>query len=144
MEVFCTIQADKRLLLDAISEFVQIYRFDEVRVSLVAGQAPVSFDVPSTDWLEAYVALLHSPQGSELEKTLRGSGYRFSGKRTGEGVALRVHDRHSRAVVDLNLTWEEAKSLHECVFNCILEPFLDQGGQRQNLRDLPLFAFPCP
>jgi hypothetical protein len=127
------------ILVDAIGELVQIYRFDEFRISITGGGHNVEFDVPSTEWLEHFTQVLRSRQPTDFNLTLRASGYYFHVIRTDHGLELFVFDRLSEKNVRLRLNFAEAKKLHDTVLETVLRPFVEQGGNVDNLVDLRSF-----
>lgn len=138
MEISCENLGGKEILVDAIREFAQIYRFDDFRISLRSGVNCVQFDVPSTEWLEHFTEVLRSEAPDEFDRTLRGSGWWFHVVRSETGVALFVDIRQGHRV-KIELSLDEAKQLHNILLNAILLPFIAQGGAVDNLQDLKTF-----
>jgi hypothetical protein len=139
MEVICQNLGLYPILVSAVETVFQIYQFDNFRINLKFNHNKIVFDVPSTEWLEEYTSLLVAAPPVEKDIRLFESGMRFRAKRADGQVNLFVSDVLTNNPVNLSLTNEEARQLHEGLLTAILEPFEQQGGRLETLRDLSLF-----
>ena len=139
MEIQCHIVGSWELLVSEINEIAQIYRFDDCRVHVVRGNQSITFDVPSTEWLERFTEVLKDRSASRYHETLRGSGYKLDLIKDQDGIDMSIYDLPSKEVELLHLSYEDAFTLHEAVLNCIIGPFLEQGGQLERLKDVQRF-----
>jgi len=142
MEIVCENLGGSEILVDAIKELAQIYRFDEFRITLKGNGSFAQFDIPSTEWLEHFTEVLKSNHAQEFERTLRGSGWWFHVLRTDTEISLFVFDLGHGRRVKIDLTLPEARRLHHAVLETILLPFAEQGGVIEELTDLEQFRFP--
>ncbi|WP_153006924.1 hypothetical protein [Sphingomonas sanguinis] len=139
MEVDACIVDRGDILVSEINEFSQIYRYDDCRVHVVRGNQSFTFDIPSTEWLERFTEFMKDLSCRECHEILRGSGYKFDISNNGDSIDMDVYDIDSMSVETLHMSHEDAMHLHDSIFSCIIEPFLEQGGQLKQLGDVDRF-----
>ena len=140
IKIQCMILGGTELLVQEINEFAQLYVLDDCRLQVVRGNQSVTFDVPSTEWLKRFTEILKNPGSRTYRETLRASGYKLDVRVEEGDLTIMVFDIGSSSVMPLDLSHGEAVELHDTVLNCLLTPFLNQGGRLDQLGDVIQFS----
>jgi hypothetical protein len=141
MNFLCEILGETELAIDHIRNVGQIYRFDEARVIVEDRGVRVQFDIPTAEWLERFTDVLRATGPQEFRETLRESGWLFHVSRSERGVSLHVFDVGQQRSASVSLDFEQAADLHGVILDCLIRPFVAQGGRVNDLEDMGRYAF---
>ena len=140
MKVFSAETNGGDLILSAVKNLAQVFRFDQTEVSVFSEGENLVFQVPSTEWLERFHRTITDDSQTDVSERLTESGYLYRVCAGPRNVAVEVFDLPSGSLRWLQMSRYEAICLYGAALTSVVRPFVQQGGKLEDLGDLDEFG----